>query len=344
MTTITDSSLNRDTVTQKRSKSTLRSKAESSKIDVSNLREELKGLANYRPRNKLSSGALAFPSQFQRQSILNPRRSSLMAPANIPHRLLQSRLNQSKVKKITIHDEKSEKSRRKSILSHRSQNTETIVSGRNRRTSILAVTNNITVPKNLFKEKDITKDNKSRWEAASRKLRALVPVFIGLHNKQAMKEMNREERRRSIKSIKSVKSVSSIKSNKSVKSLTKSRVNDKTLSPDRKSKNTSFASMARRRQSVMTPKINFGLDPGMYNIKVSRFNEKAESVKNDTISHHSENHDEFKDEISVHTPNYETDSEGEHDTSIFHTSEIEEEIIQQGVLSVVSQYNSTNSK
>ena len=51
----------------------------------------------------------------------------------------------------------------------------------------MTITNNITIPKNLYKEKEITKDNKSRWEIASRKLRALVPVLVQMNNTKTMK-------------------------------------------------------------------------------------------------------------------------------------------------------------
>ena len=51
----------------------------------------------------------------------------------------------------------------------------------------MTITNNVTLPKNLYKENKITKDNKSNWEVAGRKLRALVPVFVQLNNDKIMK-------------------------------------------------------------------------------------------------------------------------------------------------------------
>ena len=63
-----------------------------------------------------------------------------------------------------------------------------------------SVASKITLPKNLYKSNLITKDNKTQWEEASRKLRAIIPIFTKINNTETRKELKRRESKRSMKS------------------------------------------------------------------------------------------------------------------------------------------------
>ena len=63
------------------------------------------------------------------------------------------------------------------------------------------MTSKVTLPRELFKAKNVNKDNKTKWEDSSRKLRAILPIFTKINNTKTRKELRRRESRKSIKSI-----------------------------------------------------------------------------------------------------------------------------------------------
>jgi hypothetical protein len=142
----------------------------------------------------------------------------------------------------TIHSRRSvssrisRKSRRSSNKSHLSESRKRPV----RKESVATIINSITLPKNLFNQKNITKDNKSHWEAASRKLRAIVPVFIQFNNQKVKKEMIKRERRRSVKSLfsRSSKSAEEVESDPGL------------LSPTNKTRSKLIKTPLQRRSSL----------------------------------------------------------------------------------------------
>ena len=152
-------------------------------IDISNLREEFKGILNYNRSSRNNRVVENATNANSKQLIAKARRSTMFSPLNVSQLGITKKPRRSKAHINTIFS-RSHASRRSSKRSYVSDSLPTL----NRRGSIATVTNNVTLPKNLFKEKGITKDNKSRWEAASRKLRAIVPVFIQLNNQRVVKE------------------------------------------------------------------------------------------------------------------------------------------------------------
>lgn len=208
--------------------------------------------------------------------------------------------------------------------------------------SIATVVNNITLPKNLYKDNAITKDNKSRWEAASRKLRAIVPVL--LNHKATREKQALAERRKSMRSVKSLFSKSSKSVDEEVDSIKKGMIAHKTrklISDPKPRRSSVFLSFAgfRSESSFLSPK------------KKPKFkNSQAEFKTNDLFAPPPKEKS-IEKSVSERLGDVEeseefqpkADSSGEetdyHESSVFNTSEIEEEIVQQGVLSVVSQYN-----
>lgn len=61
------------------------------------------------------------------------------------------------------------------------------------------VTSRVTLSKDLYNNLIITKENKSQWETASRKLRAVVPVLFKLNNIETRRHLSRKESKKSLK-------------------------------------------------------------------------------------------------------------------------------------------------
>jgi hypothetical protein len=260
-----------------------------------------------------------------------------------------------KMSRNSIISKKTDKSRK----SGKSIGSQSRVGSKNRKGSIITVTNAITLPKNMFSSGGITKDNKSHWEAASRKLRALVPVMINLNNERALKDHTKKEkeRRRSLKSWYSNAS----KSSKSDDGMSENRGRSPNV---KRTKKLNAKPPARRRTSVfqLLPGLTkkFEISKALPNPDISPKKSPRNSVRHPkrkkssnqqlllTPKHaianipkelHIEFHPDADKEHSVEV------SETEYnESSIFNTSEIEEDIIHQGALSIVSQFNVTRSK
>lgn len=58
-----------------------------------------------------------------------------------------------------------------------------------------SVNSKVTLPKDLYKSNNITKENKGEWENTSRKIRAIIPIFTKMNNQETRRAKRKESRK-----------------------------------------------------------------------------------------------------------------------------------------------------